>query len=79
MITEQDIANEVKALNDIANKLDKSYEYKRGNNGQWALFDVKELNENSVYRPVYLSDTPAGFFAYVSLLKNIYKKGNIPE
>lgn len=77
MITENDISVELKALNDVAAEYGRNYEYRKGDNdGQsvWGLFDVHD----EVYKPIYCAGTASGFFAYVSLLKNIYKKGMIP-
>lgn len=68
MITETDIKKEVELLNEAAKRLERNYEYRKGQDGMWGLFDV---HENS-YKPVYAANTPSGFFAYVSLLKNIY-------
>jgi hypothetical protein len=73
MITEFDITLEMGMLNKASKKFKRKYEYKKGRDGTWGLFDV---HENS-YRPVYMSTTPAGFFAYVSLLKNLYEQGKI--
>jgi hypothetical protein len=76
MISENDIKLELDKLNDAAKDFDKVYEYRRGKVGNWALFEVHDEN---VYRPVYLSKTSAGFFAYISLLKNLYNRGKIGE
>lgn len=73
MIVESDIRRELEKLNAASAKFEKTYDCKEGNNGSWGLFDVKE----NVYRPVYMADTPSGFFAYVNLLKNLYEKGKI--
>lgn len=76
MITENDIKLELDKLNDAAKDFDKAYEYRKGKDGNWALFEVHGEN---VYRPVYLSKTSAGFFAYISLLKNLYNRGKVGE
>ena len=76
MINESDIIIEVDKLNESAKKFGKTYEYHKGKEGQWGLFDVHDEN---VYRPVYMSTTPAGFFAYVNLLKNLFDKGKITK
>jgi hypothetical protein len=76
MISENDIKLELDKLNDAAKDFDKVYEYRKGKDGNWALFEVHDEN---VYRPVYLSKTSAGFFAYISLLKNLYNRGKIGE
>ena len=76
MISENDIKLELGKLNDAAKDFDKAYEYRKGNDGNWALFEV---HDDNVYRPVYLATTSAGFFAYVSLLKNLYNRGKIGE
>ena len=68
MVTDEEIKKEVSALNEAASGFDRNYEYHKGNNGSYALFDVQGSN----YKPVYLSSTPAGLFSYISLLKNIY-------
>jgi hypothetical protein len=73
MITEFDITAEMHELNSLSKKMGREYEHRKGNDGTWGLFDV---HDNS-YRPVYMSKTSAGFFAYVSLLKNLYKQGKI--
>lgn len=75
MITENDIKNEVKALNDVAFDYGRNYEYRMGKDNLIGLFDVHD----GVYKPIYCSKTTAGFFAYVSLLKNIFKRGMIPD
>lgn len=74
MITESDIKLEMDKLNTAASKFEKVYEHKKGKDGNWGLFEVHDEN---VYRPVYLSTTSAGFFAYVNLLKNLYEKGKM--
>jgi len=76
MITEFDITLEMNELNKASKKFEKVYEHRKGKDGNWGLFEVHDEN---VYRPVYVSSTPAGFFAYVSLLKNLYNKGKITE
>lgn len=73
MITENDIKKEVQALNDVAGAYGRNYEYRMGMDGLIGLFDV----HGDVYKPIYCSNTTAGFFSYVSLLKNIFKKGKI--
>ena len=75
MITENDIQKEVQALNDVACDYGRNYEYRMGKDSLIGLFDVHE----GVYKPIYCSKTTAGFFAYVSLLKNIFKRGMIPD
>lgn len=77
MITEGDITKELGVLNEIACDYGRNYEYKKGENeGKtiWGLFDVHDNN----YKPIYCAGTSAGFFAYISLLKNLYKSGKIP-
>lgn len=76
MIKESEILTEVDKLNSVAKKLSKNYEYRKGNDGTFGLFEVHDSN---VYRPVYMSKTSSGFFAYVNLLKNLYEKGKITE
>lgn len=76
MITEFDITLEMNELNKASKDFGKVYEHRKGKDGNWGLFEVHDEN---VYRPVYVSSTPAGFFAYVSLLKNLYNKGKITE
>lgn len=73
MITENDINAEVIKLNKSAEKYGRNYEYKKGRNSIWGLFDV----HNETYKPVYSSSTSAGFYAYVSLLKNLFEQGKI--
>lgn len=68
MITEEDIKKEVVKLNEASKRLDRNYEYKKGKDGMWGLFDV----HGDTYKPVYAAGNEAGFFAYVSLLKNLY-------
>ncbi len=75
MITENDIQKEVQALNDVAGDYGRNYEYRMGKDNFIGLFDVHD----GVYKPIYCSKTTAGFFAYVSLLKNIFKRGMIPD
>ena len=75
MITENDIKKEVQALNDVAGDYGRNYEYHMGKDNLIGLFDVHD----EVYKPIYCSKTTAGFFAYVSLLKNIFKRGMIPD
>ena len=70
MITESDIKIEIQALNDAAAKYGKTYTYQMGKNNYIGLFDI----QGDTYRPVYCASTTAGFFAYVSLLKNIYRR-----
>ena len=76
MITEFDIALEMHELNKASKKFGKVYERRKGKDGKWGLFEVHDGN---VYRPVYMSSTTAGFFAYISLLKNLYNKGKITK
>jgi hypothetical protein len=71
MIDENDIRSEVTKLNESAGKYGRNYEYKKGENGLWGLFDV----HGNVYKPIYASSTPAGFYAYISLLKNLFQQG----
>lgn len=71
MITESDIKAEVVKLNESAEKYGRNYEYKKGERGMWGLFDVHE----NVYKPIYASTTSAGFYAYISLLKNLFQQG----
>lgn len=75
MITENDIKGEVIKLNEASKKYNRNYEHRKGNDDSWALFDV----QNNSYKPVYYSTTSAGLFAYVSLLKNLYLEGKIPQ
>ena len=75
MIPENDIQKEVQALNDVAGDYGRNYEYRMGKDNFIGLFDVHD----GVYKPIYCSKTTAGFFAYVSLLKNIFKRGMIPD
>jgi hypothetical protein len=74
MITEFDITVEMDRLNAAAKKFEKVYEHKKGNDGKWGLFEVHDEN---VYRPVYMSTTNSGFFAYINLLKNLFEKGKV--
>lgn len=76
MINEFDITLEMHKLNEAAKKFEKTYEHRKGKDGQWGLFEVHDEN---VYRPVYMSTTSAGFFAYVNLLKNLFEKGKITK
>ena len=75
MISESDIKLEVSALNKAAKKYGKKYTHQMGDKGYIGLFEVN----GNVYRPVYCSKTTAGFFAYVSLLKNLYNRRKIGE
>lgn len=74
MITENDIKLEMGRLNAAASKFEKVYEYKKGKDGNWGLFEV---HDDNVYRPVYLATTSAGFFAYINLLKNLFERGKV--
>ena len=74
MITENDIKLEMDKLNTAASKFDKVYEYRKGTEGKWGLFEV---HDDNVFRPVYMATTTAGFFAYINLLKNLFERGKV--
>jgi hypothetical protein len=76
MVTEENIVNEVKLLNEASSRLGRSYVYRKGNDGSFCLFNV----EGDTYRPVWLCEDEISLFSYVSLLKNIYlRKGENDE